>query len=187
MSLTFAATGCGSDTKEKADKAGVDDSSNVDKAGDSNQGADSSGQAEDDDEAVAVDACSLFSKEEMAAQMGADDVTTESMDAVSPTCYYSSEAHYLKAELAVLDEEQLANTPRDPNAYLGGQADSKVELLDVSGIGDEVFGSKSKGGVTLVAGVGDKGYSLLLTNAGGGADAGNWVDEDAMVASAIEI
>ena len=123
----------------------------------------------------------------MAKQMGADDVTTESTTVVSPKCTYNSEKRYLSAELSVLNEQQMASSPRDPRAYLPeGQKDT-VKLLDVSGIGDEAFGSQSKGGVTLFVRTGKTGYEVLLTNAGGGDDAGNWKDQDAMIASAKAI
>lgn len=134
-----------------------------------------------------VDPCSLFSVEDMKAQMGADDVTTDSSTIISPKCTYTSEAHYLEAELSVLTRDQFDSSPRDPQKLVENQPNLKIELLDVSGIGDEVFGYTMHGGVSLTTRVGDTGYSVLLTNAGGGDDAGNWVDDAAMVASAEAI
>lgn len=154
-------------------------------AGDSSADTDTSAVGEGDT-STEVNPCDLYSVEAMAAQMGVDDVTAEPSTGVSPTCKYRSEAHYLDAELTVLDEDQMANTPRDPTAYEASQGTGTARL-EVSGIGDEVFGTTMKGGVSLVVRTGKTGYSLLLTNAGGGPEAGNWADEAAMVASAKAI
>lgn len=181
LSLLLVPAACGS----SADKTASDAKAQA--AGGSDSAASSANSGSSDSEsgpAKGADPCSLYSIDDMKAQMGADDVTAEKTFTDPPTCEYKSAAHYLSVELAVLNEDQLASTPRNPNAYT---QDSSATLLDVSGIGDEVFGYSTKGGVTLVTRVGEGGYSVLLTNAGGGADAGKWTDEAAMVDSAKAI
>jgi len=116
-----------------------------------------------------------------------DDVTAESTSDDPPTCTYTSDAHYLSAEVSTLTQEQFDATPRDPSAFLTGDAAASATVLPDPGIGDESFAYAMNGGVMVVGRVGDVGYSVLATNAGGGDDAGNWTDDDTMVASATAI
>ncbi|MBX3314702.1 MAG: hypothetical protein KF906_10315 [Actinobacteria bacterium] len=182
--LAVGLAGCGSSSSDaSSDGATTEATTAADGASTTTADSSGGGTAADPD----VDPCTLYSTDDMAEQMGADDVTAEAFDGVSPTCTYTSAAHYLEAELAVLDADQMAALPRDPTAYLTDEAAAGVEVLDVSGIGDEVFGSTSAGGVSLAVRTGETGYTLLLTNAGGGADAGNWSDDAAMFESAKAI
>lgn len=169
-----------SDDKTTTTTASSGNSSSSDASGDKGSGDEGAAAAD-------VDPCSLYSKEDMAEQMGATDVTTQVSQGISPRCTYNSEANYLEVQLDILTREQFENTGRDPNAFKGEMPNAGGEIFEVSGIGDDVFGYAMGGGVSLVARIGDTGFSLLLTNAGGGADAGNWVDDAAMITSAKAI
>ena len=145
-----------------------------------------------DDEATTTTAvddgpCAIYPIDSMSAQMGADDVTAEATSEDPPTCTYTSASTYLSAEVATLTQEQFDALPRDPSAFLTGDLAGSAEVLDDPGIGDESFAYTTTGGATVVGRVGDVAYSVLATNAGGGDDAGNWTDDDAMVASAVAI
>ena len=132
-------------------------------------------------------ACAIYPVDDMNTQMGVDDVTAESTSDDPPTCTYTSEAHYLSAEVAMLTKEQYDAAPSDPSAFLTGDAASSAKVLPDPGIGDESFAYAMNGGVFVAGRVGDVGYSVLATNAGGGDDAGNWTDDATMVASATAI
>jgi hypothetical protein len=182
--LVLGVAACGGSDDDSESKSSDSASDQASDSADSS--GDDSGSSSDTGVEADVDACALYSVEDMAKQMGADDVTAQMKYTTPPTCEYVSKAHYLTAELAVLDAQMMAAQPRDPAALLpeGSFTDDK---MDVSGIGDEVFGFSSFSGANIAVRTGETGYSLLITNAGGGADAGNWKDAPAMEASAKAI
>lgn len=172
-----AFAGCGSSDKSDgttettaAAGGGSGDTSSAGGATTDETVVDGTGQAR-----PAGDPCARISAEDMATTLGLDSVTTSDAS-VGPQslCSYDNEAAYVSVEagLVLPDFYNATKTPTQ---------------AAVAGVGDEAFGEESKGGASIVAKKGDRVAYVLISNGGGGPEAGNLSDGPASLEVAKQI
>lgn len=172
--LLVGAAACGSSDKNGSSGTG-----------DSSATGDSPGSSGSGDSAKAGDPCQWYTAKDMEVLLGFP-VTMEAQDSGSNRkCVYNAPANYSSVEIepsdaATFDTQKSYDATPDAVKTAG-------ELKTYDGIGEDAFGHESKGGVDINAKKGATSVQVLITNGGGGPEAGKIDTTEAALAVAKQI
>jgi len=165
--LLLGATACGSSDGDESSPTPAADGS----GGGGTEAGGGGGKA-------AGDPCQWYTDAEMEELVGFPVKSEAQPAGPNQKCVYDAPANYSSVEILPGDEVTFSND----KAFAKSPDGVKLagEFMPIDGVGDEAFGTQG-GGATLNALKGKSSVGILVTNGGGGPEAGK-IDTDAKAA-----
>lgn len=177
--LAFGVAACGSSDDDKTATKGST------AKGDGGSGTTAPGGSDTGGGAKAKgDPCQWYTAAEMEELLGFPVAMEEQPVADKAKCVYDAPDNYSSVEIFPGDETTYMND----KAFAQSPDGVKLagEFTPVEGVGDEAFGTQG-GGATLNALKGKRSVGILITNGGGGPEAGKIDTDEAAAALAKQI